>query len=229
MTKEQVQGALWKLLIGLVLILVLVDGISLSHGWPETLIGRLFGLQISTEMIDLVLISLMVLLSFELIYFTLGKKRIQFSLPQLMNVLIAALFALILATLIAQFFGSDQTHGLLWLFFDDEAAPLRADGTLHASMLSMLSGSTIQIYAALIACYLYQIARIKVRLNLFDLIRIILIIIGLMILFSFRSPIYSMERLIFSLFNLGVALMVYKRTTHSLRAYLIALVVLFVL
>jgi hypothetical protein len=228
-TKEQVRTALWKILFGLVLIVLLINAIHLGGGWPETLSRRLLGYSFSPEMVNLVVISLMALLSFELIHFTLGKKRVLLSLPQFMNVLIAVTCALILANGLAFVFESHQTHGVLWLIFADEAAPLREASIFQSSLLSMLSGSMIQIYAALIVVYLYQISRIKVSLDLFDFLRIIMIIMGLLVLFSFRSPIYSMERLLFSLFALSVALVVYKRTAHSLRAYLIALVVLFVL
>jgi hypothetical protein len=225
MKASSMNKAIWKIMTGLFLLAFYLMVVAYDQAaWNRTFLGNVLSFRPDPLMLHMITLGLVVFLTSELHLMTLGQSKGRMSVVMTLGVLIVAVVIGILTGLVADIFQSPVRDGVTSIVLGMDERSL--DDVLSDTLL-VFTGAFVHLYAATAILYLYQIKKMKLKLSIFQFVRVLLVVLAALVLMTLSGPFVSAEKLILSSVVLVFQFAVYKRTRYSLAAFsLVGLVAL---
>jgi hypothetical protein len=201
-----------------------------ESSWNNTLFGQLFTNSYSIFMVYAIQIVFFLLLNFNLFHYTIGKKYNVFGMDQFFKVFIYTGLIVLIVQFVAIFFNIPSHFGLLGYFFgSSQLSHTFVNQSVWIYFLYLTASILMSIYIAGVLVYIYQIKKMNFTFpfSLTLRISVALFVYGLVIA---SNPLgFDWYQLGFSTLYILFGLLVYIKSKYSLNAFILSMIILFLL
>lgn len=231
MQKNPVIANVNKILVGAILWTAFYIRIFFDETrWNQTFFGSSFVNQFDPHILFGIQIVFFGILNLNLYHYTVGKRHAVLDYPRFFKVLIFSALVVLIAQAVSLYGDIPFHFGLIGYFFGEGSYALYArELSLLIYVLYTLSSMMIVFYFAGVLIYLYQVMKMKLNLPSAYLFRYIIIIALYGLTLGYTPSGFNVYHLGLMTFYVLAALLVYIRTKYSLKALMLAILLLFIL
>lgn len=231
MQKNPVVANVNKILVGAILWTVFYLRIFFDEvRWNQTFLGSTFDNLFEPHILFSIQIVFFGILNLNLFHYTVGKRHAVLDYPRFFKVLIFTALVVLIAQVVSLYGSIPFHYGLIGYFFGE------GDYALYARELSWviyllytLSSMMIVFYFAGVLIYLYQVIKMKLSFPSAYVFRYFIIIALYGLTLGYTPTGFNLYHLLLMSLYVLAALMVYIKTKYSLKALMLAIILLFIL
>jgi hypothetical protein len=229
--KNPVVAHVNKILIGAILWSIFYMRLYFNEtDWNETLFGTTFpNLYQPLIRYGLQLIFFLIL-NLNLFHYTVGKRHAVLDYPRFFKVFIFIALTVFITQTVSIYLNIPFHFGLIGYFFGSgDYALFVRELPVYTYIVYMFSQMMMILYLAGVVIYLFQVLKMKLTLGFAYGLRYMMILGLYAFALGFTPVGFDLYHMILMIVYVFVAFLVYMRTTYSLRALLLAVILLFIL
>jgi len=229
--KNPVVGNVNKILVGAILWTLFFIRVFFNEAaWNDTFLGETLPNLYQPHILYLIQLIFFGILNINLYHYTVGKRHAVLDYARFFKVLIFIALVVFISQTISLYLDIPFHFGLIGYFFGEgDYALYQRSLSLETYLLYTASSMMLVLYFSGVLIYLYQVLKMKLTLSFAYLLRYLFIIFLYGVTLSYTPEGFNIYHLgLMSIYVLS-ALLVYIKTTYSLKALVLAVILLFIL
>lgn len=231
MQKNPVVGNVNKILVGAILWTIFFIRLFFNEtAWNQSFLGQTIPNLYQPNTLFAIELIFFGILNLNLYHYTVGKRHAVLDYSRFFKVFIFIALIVFLSQAASLYLHIPFHFGLIGFFFGEgEFALYQRSLPIETYLIYTASSMMLILYFSGVLIYLYQILKMKLTLSFAYFLRYLLIIFLYGVTLSYTPEGFNIYHLILMSLYVLAALLVYIKTKYSLKALVLAVILLFIL